>query len=633
MDSYSDIIVEVLRLRGLKILKSPRLFCACVSDMSETRWHRENQLLSKNCDHRVLGCYERAIDGGGPSIDVAIHQAALLFRDECGLSRENALLLSQSIGEAIRVFTIQNGFEQEELPSAFDSTDEQDVEEQSRDAIGEVAIASPYPDFPFLREGRAAIEWDTSDYDPAEDLAYSCFIGENSEPDYRLAMEHATATKGIRSKAQYVLGMLYSYGAGCRQSCEQARMAFCSVSKASELYPAAIYELAHMFCWDLDDEMTDEDLDAVAPALRFSAEHGVADAFYDLGCGYITTENASMALTCFEEGALAGSAKCIAALVQGYQSAIGDCLGIDLGATNQGFEEGLLCDSNESELFRWASLGADTCILANIALARCYLHGWGVERSAATAEDLLKQAADNKDAYRRIGYPYDGFDGYYEYSFVTCRVAASPEYWLAEYYFNDLGGDGFEVSTAKAISVLEKLIADAENNPREWWRYKNVNPLADTASGALGKIMATRKSDSEKALSLLLQGISEGTTWPRYARINRGTRDLIIMLSLNPEVDASYDDISDLIRYQETWGSIKSELSAAMAKFFEGYMRKNGLFRTMYGEIEASRFVQDRRLEQEGLSELKQLLPEQDFEAFKKAPFKSYWIVDRPYYQ
>lgn len=112
MSGFDDAILEVLNLKGLSVMESPRLFISCLADVSGTQWQRENALMKRNCDRRFFACFseERVFDS--KSAAFARSSAIALLKDECGLAETFAVDLSDSMLHAIctyRSITLQEG--------------------------------------------------------------------------------------------------------------------------------------------------------------------------------------------------------------------------------------------------------------------------------------------------------------------------------------------------------------------------------------------------------------------------------------------------------------------------------------------------------------------------------------------
>ena len=101
MNDYVDVIIEVFNLKGLSVLESPRLFIACLADVSGAKWQRENALMKRNCDQRFLACFagDKIVDPG--TALYARASAAAMLRDDYGLSDENSDRLSWMMVNAV----------------------------------------------------------------------------------------------------------------------------------------------------------------------------------------------------------------------------------------------------------------------------------------------------------------------------------------------------------------------------------------------------------------------------------------------------------------------------------------------------------------------------------------------------
>lgn len=104
MNDFVDVVIEVLNLKGLSVLESPRLFVACLADVSGAQWQRENALMKRNCDQRFLACFigDKIVDSG--TALYARASAAAMLRDDYGLSGENADRLSWVVVDAVCTF-------------------------------------------------------------------------------------------------------------------------------------------------------------------------------------------------------------------------------------------------------------------------------------------------------------------------------------------------------------------------------------------------------------------------------------------------------------------------------------------------------------------------------------------------
>ena len=101
MDGFENVIIEVFNLKGLSILDSPRVFIACLADMSGAQWQRENALMKRNCDQRLLTLFadERITDKA--SANYARASAIALLRDDFGLAEIHATDLADSLFYAV----------------------------------------------------------------------------------------------------------------------------------------------------------------------------------------------------------------------------------------------------------------------------------------------------------------------------------------------------------------------------------------------------------------------------------------------------------------------------------------------------------------------------------------------------
>lgn len=101
MGNFDDVILKVLDLRGLSILDSPKVFVACLADFSESQWRRENVLMARNCDKRLLSIFSdcRIVDES--SARLACANAVYLLRDEYCLAPEYAVEISEALTKAI----------------------------------------------------------------------------------------------------------------------------------------------------------------------------------------------------------------------------------------------------------------------------------------------------------------------------------------------------------------------------------------------------------------------------------------------------------------------------------------------------------------------------------------------------
>lgn len=101
MDGFDSIILEVLNLKGLSVLDSPRLFVACLADVSGTKWQHENALLKRNCDQRFLACFaDNKVEDEKTAL-FARANAITILRDDYGLAEARAVELADFLIKAV----------------------------------------------------------------------------------------------------------------------------------------------------------------------------------------------------------------------------------------------------------------------------------------------------------------------------------------------------------------------------------------------------------------------------------------------------------------------------------------------------------------------------------------------------
>ena len=101
MDGFDGVILEVFNLKGLSVLESPRLFIACLADLSGAQWQRENALMARNCDQQFLACFTDSKIEDESSALFARANAITILRDDYGLAEARVVELSDFLARAV----------------------------------------------------------------------------------------------------------------------------------------------------------------------------------------------------------------------------------------------------------------------------------------------------------------------------------------------------------------------------------------------------------------------------------------------------------------------------------------------------------------------------------------------------
>ena len=97
MDSLGAVVSEVLRLKGLDVLESGKLFCACLSDIGGADWRRETDILARNLDDRMLQALRDVVDDGDAQLSIVKGTIAFVLSEERGLAKATANNLASEL--------------------------------------------------------------------------------------------------------------------------------------------------------------------------------------------------------------------------------------------------------------------------------------------------------------------------------------------------------------------------------------------------------------------------------------------------------------------------------------------------------------------------------------------------------
>lgn len=99
--SFVSVVEEVLKLKGLDILLSQRLFAACLTDIGEARHKKMIGLVSRNIDDQTLSILHKAATTPTESLDVARKRVETILHDDMGIASEIAAQLAYDLSYAV----------------------------------------------------------------------------------------------------------------------------------------------------------------------------------------------------------------------------------------------------------------------------------------------------------------------------------------------------------------------------------------------------------------------------------------------------------------------------------------------------------------------------------------------------